>query len=619
MRISRVKLNNYFCYYDAPEFELGPGINFVVGKNNTGKTALINALSLEGPWRPHRSLTTLPAPGIPLMQDHKRGIVLEYAPTEREIDRLESVHLDQFEEPNGYSYSQEDRNLLRGLLAHGLRLRLTYEYNSWDNPSRQNLLFNAGWDSPEYPSRAHAAQSFSERLQKPVEITSGLMWMAGWLRFSATDSMSDRIFKFDAERRVPATGSQSANQVLASDASNLPQTLRWLQGQGTSFWSEYFAAVKKVLPEIMDLRLVPNDDETATITVDYYPPPSRRPDLGVSLDDCGTGVGQVLAMVYAVMHFDETSPRIFLIDEPNSFLHPGAIRSLLEIFQAHDHHQYIMATHSPTAIMATQQKTMLLVTRENNSSIVRSINIDDNAELEDALKQLGTRRSDIFGMDAVIWVEGKTDEICFNQIMEASLPFGVQIIGLVNTGDLEDMKHAQLAENIYEKLSGGVGILPSTLAFVYDGDKRPDDYNEENSIGSRTRYLKRQTFENYFLDFGGIADIFSELINSDDSIPPPQPVTPENVQAWIDEKREKKTFYNGEYIYDPETWLDQIHGARFLKTLFKELAHPARKYKKVKDGEEITVRILADNPDHFQEIVKLIKCILATDAEREIT
>ena len=619
MRISKVKLDNYYCYYDSMEVALGPGINFIVGKNNSGKTTLINALSHDGPRADHRSLTTRPAPNSSPPEDNKRGILFEYAPTEREVDHIVDTFLGPFEEATVYSYSQADRDHLRILLAKGLRVRLKHE-RRWDKPSDVQLnLFDYPWNTTRFSSHIEREQSLAAQIEVPRKIAAGLLALAGRFPNSAWNPVSDHVFKFDAQRRVPATGSQSSNPTLAPDASNLPQTLRWLLGQGTSFWNDYIAVITNVLPEIKDLRLVPNDDSTATITVDYSPSSPPRPDLGVSLVDCGTGVGQVLAMVYAVMHFDKSNPRIFLIDEPNSFLHPSAIRALLEIFQEHDHHQYIIATHSPTAIMTAQKKTLLLVTRESGVSNVKSKNVNDNTELEEALQELGTKRSDIFGMDAVIWVEGKTDEICFNLFMKDQIPPGVQIIGLVNTGDLEDKKHARLAEDIYEKLSGSVGIMPSTLAFVFDGDKRPDGCDDAKDASPRTCYLKRQTFENYFLDYNGIAEILSELINNKDGNPPEQPTTPTSVQEWIDENSEKNKFYAGDRRFNAESWQEQIDGARFLSAMFKALAHRSRKYRKVKDGEEITKRILAGNPDHFQEIVDLISSILEKDKQPKST
>ena len=319
-----------------------------------------------------------------------------------------------------------------------------------------------------------------------------------------------------------------------------------------------------------------------------------------------------MAILYVILFYDKSQPRVVIIDEPNSFLHPGAVRKLLEIFQEHDHHQYIIATHSPTAIMSVKEKRILLVKRENMLSSVKSVKVHDDTELEDLLREVGSSRSDIFGMDAYIWVEGPTDVACFSWIMEANggLPGGVQIQDLVNVDDLKRSKDAELVEKIYERLSGGVGILPSALAFIFDGDKRPDDYDETSNANGRSRYLERQNYESYFLDYNGIAEILSDLINNEGGQAPPQPCTAETVQTWIDDNRAKVKFYPDEIQYNPDSWPEQIDGAKFLTAMFKALAHRTRKYKKVKDGEEITKRILADNPDHFQEIVDLIQSIL---------
>ena len=432
------------------------------------------------------------------------------------------------------------------------------------------------------------------------------------------------IFRFNAEREVQRYSSTENDLRLKPDASNLAQVLDTASRDRTYEFKMVIDHAKRVFPAIREIvprkiKDVTDGIEKLETYVGYYEPSIRREDLRVPLSGCGSGIAQALAMLYVAAVSDVS--RTIIIDEPHSFLHPGAVRKLLEIFQEHDHHQYIMATHSPTAIMTTQQRTLLLVTRESNVSKVKSRNINDNSELEEALQELGTKRSDVFGMDAVIWVEGKTDETCFNLIMKDRMQPGVQIIGLVNTGDLEDKKHAQLAENIYEKLSGGVGILPSALAFIFDGDKRPDDFNETDTSAGRKHYLKRETFENYFLDYTGIAEILSDLINNESGEPPIQLSTPETVAKWLDDNKVKDKFYPDEMQYEPETWLENVNGARLLAAIFKELAHPTRKYKKVKDGEEITKRILAlvENSDHFQEIVDLITSIVEKDRQPETT
>src|SRR5204862_1210440 len=75
-------------------------------------------------------------------------------------------------------------------------------------------------------------------------------------------------------------------------------------------------------------------------------PVTERDDLAVSLNDSGTGVGQVIAILYVAVN--SNAPRTIVIDEPNSFLHPGAARKLIEILKSDplNQHQYIIATHS---------------------------------------------------------------------------------------------------------------------------------------------------------------------------------------------------------------------------------------------------------------------------------
>lgn len=64
MHISKFQLNNFKSYLASSEIELSPGFNIIVGQNNVGKTALLEALRLNfgGIAKPHRSLQTLPSP-----------------------------------------------------------------------------------------------------------------------------------------------------------------------------------------------------------------------------------------------------------------------------------------------------------------------------------------------------------------------------------------------------------------------------------------------------------------------------------------------------------------------------------------------------------------------------
>ena len=115
-----------------------------------------------------------------------------------------------------------------------------------------------------------------------------------------------------------------------------------------SRYTTYINLVKQVFPFIKDIRSVPIKDKRLEIKIWNVDPKTERDELTISLNHSGTGISQVLAMIYVVMNSDY--PKTILIDEPQSFLHPSAIRKLMDIFKQYSYHQYIIATHSPIII-----------------------------------------------------------------------------------------------------------------------------------------------------------------------------------------------------------------------------------------------------------------------------
>ncbi|WP_277926150.1 MULTISPECIES: AAA family ATPase [Nostoc] len=60
MFIKNLQVFNYKSYLDSGLMEFSPGINIIVGRNNSGKTSLLEVLTLNFGNHPHRSLNTLP-------------------------------------------------------------------------------------------------------------------------------------------------------------------------------------------------------------------------------------------------------------------------------------------------------------------------------------------------------------------------------------------------------------------------------------------------------------------------------------------------------------------------------------------------------------------------------
>lgn len=60
MQITKIRVENYMCFRDSSEITISQGLNVIVGKNNAGKTAILEALRLAGPSKPFRNRITNP-------------------------------------------------------------------------------------------------------------------------------------------------------------------------------------------------------------------------------------------------------------------------------------------------------------------------------------------------------------------------------------------------------------------------------------------------------------------------------------------------------------------------------------------------------------------------------
>lgn|SRR3989442_1243338 len=66
MHISGFRIENHKSFRATDIVDLTPGFNVIVGQNNVGKTALVEALSLSAGQKAHRSLKALPTAATPL-------------------------------------------------------------------------------------------------------------------------------------------------------------------------------------------------------------------------------------------------------------------------------------------------------------------------------------------------------------------------------------------------------------------------------------------------------------------------------------------------------------------------------------------------------------------------
>src|SRR5262249_46330835 len=129
---------------------------------------------------------------------------------------------------------------------------------------------------------------------------------------------------------------------------------------------------------------------------------------------------------------------------------------------------------NPEVIGAARPNTLLLVRKEESESIVTSLNAAELEDLSLVLTEVGVRLSDVFGADAILWVEGQTEEQSFPLIVERILHRqleGVKILGVMQTGDF-DKRYADRVIHIYNRLSTAGALVPPAVGYIFDRELR---------------------------------------------------------------------------------------------------------------------------------------------------
>ena len=255
-------------------------------------------------------------------------------------------------------------------------------------------------------------------------------------------AVNNSLYVFRAERLNVGSSPIEENQPLQPNATNLASCLLQLQASHWRFYT-FVKLVNNVFPSVLSVSVQPIGSNQAEIYLWNARPDTWRDDLKIKLIDSGTGVGQVLAILYVVL--ESSSPKTIIIDEPNSFLHPAASKKLLDILQRYDH-QYIISTNAPEIISGTKPDTFYLVRWDSTRSKLESIASASVSEIKTALSEIGVRLSDLFGADQIVWVEGQTEERCVPLLIAAAglqLPPGVVVVPVLHTGDFEGKRKGE--------------------------------------------------------------------------------------------------------------------------------------------------------------------------------
>jgi predicted ATPase len=581
MLLTSIRVQNYKRFRDTGEVLLRPGMNVFVGKNDAGKSAFVEAVSLRVGHVAHRSLLSSPEVGT-YINPHS-DISLTASLSGSEFQRVLAPHpLVHVAAGSG----QEDVALRALTTASEQGVTVTLRLNA--NGVSAQL--------PGLPVIPHMWLGFSNNgapksfRPSPMGNTNAGSDVSALLQ----SFVRERIYFFHAERLRVGQGNMGTAASLAPDASNLPEVLNYLQTSNPRRFRRFVQHVQEVFSHITDITARPIDPMHAVIEVWDVPTETERADLAVALSASGTGLGQVLAMLYVVV--TAVDPQVIVIDEPHSFLHPGAVRKLFGIFNHYKQHQYIITTHSSAAILAAEPVQLNLVRREAYEAKVLVIDMHSRDDLSEFLSEVGANVSDVFGQDRILWVEGKTEASTFPKLIRAFFPQalpGVEILAVQQTSDLE-LKHAEKVVQIYLRLVSAAAPLPPAVAFVFD----PEDRDERELARMRglasgiVQFLPRRMYENYLLNAGALA----EVLDLED-VERRAPYLATQIEHWLLEHGTESQYLPksaGAAEVRSDSWYAQVHGAKILLNLFGDLTEHRVHYDKIRHGIMLTDSLIAE-------------------------
>jgi hypothetical protein len=423
------------------------------------------------------------------------------------------------------------------------------------------------------------------------------------------------VYVFRAERLTLGQSPISEDPVLATNAANLASVLLLLMSN-PSRYDRLIECIRLIFPSIYTIRARPRGNQ-AEIQIWQVDPVTERDDLAITLNDSGTGVGQVLAILYVII--TSNVGRTIVIDEPNSFLHPGASRKLMQILKSFDQHQYIISTHSPEVINVTEPSTVHLTKWDGKGCTISRLDTLEVSDIRRALMEVGARLSDLFGADAVLWVEGPTEQECFPKVLRALgilVPVGISIIALRSTGEVDSSRpSARAMWDVYRRISTANALIPAAIGISLDRETRAqtemDDLTKESA--GLIRFLPRRTYENYLLD----VDAITAVLNQTSSFVA-TPITNTDISAWIDQHGGEPRYFSGVASVPliDSRWRAVVNAPKLLADMFAELSETREEFRKIVHSIALTEWLLEHRREALEEVAAFLKSILDEAASR---
>lgn len=473
MYLSNIKLWNFRKFgaegeinLEKPNLNLNltKGLNVIIGENDSGKTAIIDAVKLVLKTHSYDYIR---------VEDKDFYKLANRFRIELTFEGLTSDEAKNFTEWLGWSGTGEETKPL---------LKINYDVKRQDKKILPTDV-KAGFDDDGYLLTAEAKEYLKTTYLKPLRDAENELIAKRNSRLSQI-LLGDTAFK----------GKEKEHELVKIFESLSQELKKYFKGEFEIKTTNEAGEEQTIKPpegkQIKDkidgyIKGFYGDDYETEFTASSNDIKSILEKLTLFLkDEPNPGLGTLnrLFMAAELLHLNKlnwSGLRLGLVEELEAHLHPQAQMQVIEAFQKQDSIQLILTTHSPN--LASKLKLENLIICNNNNAfpmgeVYSKLGKDNYRFLE---KFLDTTKANLFFAKGVILVEGWAEEILIPSFAKA---IGINLtekgVSVVNIGHTGFDHYAK----IYIRKIEPFMTIP--VAVITDSDIREYEKNGDN-------YLKR--------------------------------------------------------------------------------------------------------------------------------
>ena len=420
MRIKDLKISGFTSLVEIELTNL-PNLIVLIGKNSAGKSNLLNALSLLF----QRFSTELDEDLGPIDNYHHLFPAHDTQSVERirfqatlSLTAREWAYLLETRDQEGRKFVEDHLYIAKGLTVIDENLHWATTDVSLD----AGVIVMDGEPLSEYPAiNLHDLKG--ELLESDVDE----------IDFHGFMERLDQLLEVGFSVIRTSNSARGWDDPFNERPSIIPSdhiTSLWQLSQSKGAQRQYWTKIAKLYD-----KLSPNQQRPAGVDSSVH---LEEEALSVPIGMSGEGSQALLHLVGQLID----GPNVMAIEEPETHLHPGLVKQVGRVLAeiAESGKQLFICTHSPYLLSPASLDNFFVVKNEGNATTITSMK--GKTSYKEALLHVGVRPSDIMFCDAILLVEGLSEDIFFNALSyKIGSPLADRYIKIVPTNGMPRGRH----------------------------------------------------------------------------------------------------------------------------------------------------------------------------------